>query len=372
MPLQRCQFNSNPGWKFGKSGKCFTGPNGKERAAQQGAAIKISQSKKDADEFRLNLTKNRVLLMRNALGENPLFPSKNRLRPSATGINPHMISTKSIELSYFRALRNLIQPLFDITQERIFPDLKNITAQRKKEITIDQSSGQMITNTFEGIKIQVGEIFPEEETRDLAQGFAETISRFNSGELDKQFVSVLGVNPLRSEPYLVPEVENFVETNVSLIQSIPEKFLSDIQTIIRTGVENGESNTTLQNKIFQRFGVTRNRAALIAADQVGKFFGKLNELRQKESGISSYIWQTAEDERVRPALGLSPKQAAKVVSHRKLNEKIISWEKPPVSGVRGERQHPGIPIRCRCIAIPNFNDILTIPLLSQIMLPFAR
>lgn len=39
MPLKECQINNQPGWKWGDEGKCYTGPNGKEKAIKQGIAI---------------------------------------------------------------------------------------------------------------------------------------------------------------------------------------------------------------------------------------------------------------------------------------------------------------------------------------------
>ncbi len=44
MPIMRCQIKGKSGWKFGKSGKCYTGPQGKAKAAAQGRAIKARQS----------------------------------------------------------------------------------------------------------------------------------------------------------------------------------------------------------------------------------------------------------------------------------------------------------------------------------------
>ena len=38
MPLQRCG-DGGKGWRFGKSGKCYTGPGGKKKAIKQGLAI---------------------------------------------------------------------------------------------------------------------------------------------------------------------------------------------------------------------------------------------------------------------------------------------------------------------------------------------
>lgn len=39
MPLKRCQDDGKDGWKWGDSGKCYTGPGAKEKAKKQGRAI---------------------------------------------------------------------------------------------------------------------------------------------------------------------------------------------------------------------------------------------------------------------------------------------------------------------------------------------
>ena len=45
MPVQRCTKNNKSGYKWGKSGKCYTS-NGKKKAARQGRAIKASMSRR--------------------------------------------------------------------------------------------------------------------------------------------------------------------------------------------------------------------------------------------------------------------------------------------------------------------------------------
>lgn len=46
MPLMQCSKDNKSGWKFGDSGRCYTGPNAKKQAARQGAAIEISKKKR--------------------------------------------------------------------------------------------------------------------------------------------------------------------------------------------------------------------------------------------------------------------------------------------------------------------------------------
>jgi hypothetical protein len=51
MPLLKCEINGKPGWKWGKSGKCFSGSDGRQKALEQGRAIEASKTQRvdDAD-----------------------------------------------------------------------------------------------------------------------------------------------------------------------------------------------------------------------------------------------------------------------------------------------------------------------------------
>ena len=39
MPVKRCTKNGKPGWKYGSSGRCYTGKDAKQKAHVQGYAI---------------------------------------------------------------------------------------------------------------------------------------------------------------------------------------------------------------------------------------------------------------------------------------------------------------------------------------------
>lgn len=47
MPLQRCTLNGRRGWRWGQKGKCYTGPNARQRALKQARAIKANQRNSD-------------------------------------------------------------------------------------------------------------------------------------------------------------------------------------------------------------------------------------------------------------------------------------------------------------------------------------
>lgn len=45
-PIMSCTKNGKRGYKYGTTGKCFTGPMAKEKATKQAAAIEASRARK--------------------------------------------------------------------------------------------------------------------------------------------------------------------------------------------------------------------------------------------------------------------------------------------------------------------------------------
>lgn len=48
MPIKKCSIEGKSGYKYGDSGKCYTGPDAKKKAFKQGLAVEISkETRKD-------------------------------------------------------------------------------------------------------------------------------------------------------------------------------------------------------------------------------------------------------------------------------------------------------------------------------------
>jgi len=153
--------------------------------------------------------------------------------------------------------------------------------------------------------------------------------------------SLLGVDVYRYEPWLKDMQAAWVRQNVALVKSIGTQYHGQLETIIRNGVFNGSSVKQVSEQIQKQFGVTKNRATLIAQDQILGANARLTQIRAEAIGVEQYEWSTVGDSRVRP-------------EHVDLNGKVFSWDKPPSVG------HPGTPIRCRCRAsllLPDFDDV---------------
>ena len=129
----------------------------------------------------------------------------------------------------------------------------------------------------------------------------------------------------------------WVQNNLDLIKSIDAETMQKIRARMAERIIHTVDANLLTKYLIQDLqdlaGVEVRRATLIGVDQVGKLNGQLAQFRQEFAGISEYRWETAGDERVRPA-------------HRLRQGKLFKWSNPPPDG------HPGYPIRCRCVADP--------------------
>lgn len=168
--------------------------------------------------------------------------------------------------------------------------------------------------------------------------FADEVSGFNKRQFHAVVRSAYGVDIFKSEPWLADVLKQWESENIKLIRSIPQQALERMHGKIVNAVRSGKLVRDIRDEIRAEYGVTKNRADLIANDQIGKLNGQLTQERQKGIGVKSYKWRGALDERERDA-------------HVEREGKSFSWDKPPEDG------HPGEPIRCRCSAEPELPDL---------------
>ncbi len=126
------------------------------------------------------------------------------------------------------------------------------------------------------------------------------------------------------------------EENIHLIVNATEEYLQQIEDVLEDPENLGLRHEDLAKQLARRGEVSESRAELIARDQTLKTNAKVNELRQTNAGIEKYIWSSSHDERVRE-------------EHRELDGKTFRWDDPD-QGDEGDP--PGVPILCRCCAIP--------------------
>jgi uncharacterized protein with gpF-like domain len=132
-----------------------------------------------------------------------------------------------------------------------------------------------------------------------------------------------------------------VAENVHLIKSIPTQFLARVQNDVwRTISSTGGDLKTLTDKLQESYGVTHNRAALIANDQNNKAKAVYEAARRTEVGIKRAVWMHS-------AGGVEPRP-----SHVALSGTEFEIAKGAYDKDEGEWIQPGELINCRCVSRP--------------------
>lgn len=246
----------------------------------------------------------------------------------------------AIRLEYFKRIAEFIARAKARVDRDIVPLLDGLVTEARAERGDRFDAPDRVNAAMDKIADDFWEkSFRPSELEAIARQYAERTSTFQKAQLDRQASAALGANVFAAEPHLEPLIKAFVAENVALIKSVPNQYFDDIEKAITAGVRAGARATEIARTLVDKHGVAESRAVLIANDQVGKFYGELNRVRQKALGATHYIWRTSNDNRVRER-------------HRMLEGQRFSWGKPPAEG------HPGYAVNCRCNAEPDFSAIL--------------
>jgi len=242
-----------------------------------------------------------------------------------------------IEVSYYKDLLKVVNEITDQLNIQLLPILKASENEYIKDASpLDTSVDRILQNIFRQLKqIDLFEKIYVKRFTDRTEGynrrvFVEAINRAIGVNLS---------NIVKKESVRV-RLEESVTQNVQLIRTIPEQYLGRVEQIVKLGFSAGDDFFSIRRSILEIGQSTEKRARLIARDQVAKLNSTLAAQRQQDVGITEYIWSTSGDERVRP-------------THAANEGKIFSWSSPPL-----ETGHPGEDIQCRCVAQPNFSQLL--------------
>lgn len=257
---------------------------------------------------------------------------------------PKPLQPKTLELSYFRAIRAVNKLAWTLVKERVLPLLPELVADN------DAISGrtdakltpqQKLTRLMDRVSLAAYRALPNDRLEAISRTIAKAVSEFQKRQLARQLGQELGIAVDRG---INDRIRRFVGENVSLIKSQPQAIFDDVEKNIINGMRAGLRHEEIADNLIERAGVSESRAALIARDQVLKFNGELNQVRQKNLGISKYVWNTVGDERVRE-------------EHAARDGQIFSWDDPPGDpSDPADAGHPGDSINCRCFAEPILPD----------------
>lgn len=141
---------------------------------------------------------------------------------------------------------------------------------------------------------------------------------------------------LRLSPEGVDDlVRLYINRNAALIKSLSDELVGKVEQAVFQSRIDRTTRHDLQEQLQRLYGISENRARLIATDQIGSINSDFNRSRHTALGIDSYKWRIRGDGKTRPL-------------HVDINGTVYRWDQP--TGAEGG-QHAGKPIHCRCSAV---------------------
>lgn len=248
----------------------------------------------------------------------------------------------SVAVSYNRSIKKMVNELGKETlllfDQYIAPGIV-VDRQDGQEYSVDGLL-ENIKKMLKSLENKAAKVFSNSRKVKAVQRFLKTLNNFNKNNIHQQ-ARVIGINPTQSEVWLKTFMEEKIENNVGYITKIQEDYLNEVEEIVQEGIKNGSTAKQIRKQLVERIGMTERRAQFIAVDQTGSILGQMTAKRHQEMGVLKFKWRTSKDERVRE-------------SHRDLSNKEFSYKDPPV--VNGRTVLPGEDYRCRCVAIPVFDE----------------
>jgi SPP1 gp7 family putative phage head morphogenesis protein len=182
-------------------------------------------------------------------------------------------------------------------------------------------------------------------SKSLADYFAQDVSDRSDAQL-KSILKKAGISvQFKMTPAQRDIIKATVNANVSLIKSIPQQYLGQVEGIVMRSVQTGRDLGQLSKDLQTRLGVTKKRAALISRDQNNKATSALQRARQQEIGITEAVWMHSHG-------GKEPRPTHEA-NDGKRYKVATGWFDPAVK----KNIWPGELINCRCTSrsvLPDF------------------
>lgn len=265
-----------------------------------------------------------------------------RFAPVRRGRLPRQLPPKAIERDYAArlvALTDRMRPALEQVLAALPHALAEVARARGDAWRSDAPSDRL-RGLLGTMAEQLARAAHPAGTEALAREFAVKTATYQRIQLQRQVRAALGADVLGSEAGVDAALDAFVHANVALIKDIPAKVAAAIEQMVTRAAAASTPHPQLADELRARFeALGPSRAKLIARDQIGKAYGAVNQIRQRNLGVEGYLWRGVLDRRERP-------------EHVDREGVRFTWDDPPPDG------HPGEPVLCRCSAEPDFSGIL--------------
>lgn len=258
-------------------------------------------------------------------------------RPLPAGTLAPVRPSAAIEALYLKRL----QALIDEMHASLLWWLGATYKARPPEMAQDESPAATMNAAMRKLRTRWERNFDEAAPR-LAKWFATAVLNRS----DRALETILRDAGM-SVKFRMPRAANDVlqattAENVSLIKSIAQQHLTQVEGLVMRSVQAGRDVGGLANELEARYAITKRRAELIARTENNKATALIQRVRQQSVGITHAVWIHSR--------GSTHKRP----SHVKAGEDKVVFEvaKGWFDPDEGEYIWPGTLINCKCFSRP--------------------
>lgn len=254
-----------------------------------------------------------------------------------------LIHNASIAARYEYALRKLTSAMtneVDIKIRRLF----KTESMQQFRTTQDASIATLAKRMVNHLLVKFGILFGK-----IAEPSAETMVKnaraTSKTTLHSSLQKLSGGLSLKTSvvPKGMEEIaQAIINENVTLIKSIPVKYLTDVSGAVMRSITTNAGLESLIKVVNKYSDATERRVKNIALDQTRKAYNTINKARMQALGVKQYEWVHSSGSR-------HPRKYHLDV----LNGQIFDFDNPPIiDPATGEKGIPGQLINCGCTMTP--------------------
>lgn len=231
---------------------------------------------------------------------------------------------------YFDRLREILREISEEAEARLLALYERggpVVAQDATSRDVQKLISQMLNK-------RAGDL--DDLAQSLATAVAEETGKKNRADLLAELKRGGFTVTFRTTQAERRLLRRIINQNVTLIKSIPEKYLSDVATSVEEAIDNGRDINTLKNTLVEKYGVNERRAMTIARTEVNKAYEALSMRRMQDIGITHGIW-------IHRSASRYPRK-----THREMNGKEFKLSEGLFDPDVGYNVVPGQLPNCRC------------------------
>ncbi len=264
-----------------------------------------------------------------------------QFRPTASLRGTTLNYNAGIQTRYDAKLQRLVNYMAAETENKIKALYKKSYAKKyfAQDASISSQARILMNELFD----RFTKIF-DERAKPMAESMVKESTKASASVLNSSLRELSGGLSIKTKFMTGPLkdiAKAVVSENVSLIKSIPQQYLTQIEGAVMRSITTGQGLKDLIPYLEKQKGVTKRRAKNIALDQTRKAYNGINRSRMETIGIREFEW-------LHSGGGQHPRE-----EHIEMSGNIYSLDDPPVIDSKtGERGFPGDAINCKCTMRP--------------------